>query len=253
MPAGEPADVRLRGELRWGLELARLVADPGFLRPARALDAPPVLLIPGFMAGDQSLAVLGGWLRKRGCATEAAGILLNMGCAERVVARIETRLVRLAERTGRRVVLVGQSRGGELARVIAVRRPDLVDALVMLGSPVLDPLDVGPITLAAVRWVARLGDVGVPGLFSNGCGFGECCARFREELVAPLPPAVRATSIYSRSDGIVSWTACLDPYATTVEVESSHTGMAVNREVYHLLAGILDGHPPAPAAPAQAA
>jgi pimeloyl-ACP methyl ester carboxylesterase len=147
---------------------------------------------------------------------------------------------RFAERTDGRVVLIGQSRGGELARVVALRNPDLVSALVMLGSPVLDPLSVGPAVLGAVRSVARLGDLGVPGMFSSECGDGPCCARFRLDLQAPLPSGLRAVSIYSRSDGIVSWGACLDPCAEHVEVESSHTGMSVNLGVYRVLARILD-------------
>ena len=47
-------------------------------------------------------------------------------------------------------------------------------------------------------------------------------------------------AIYSRSDGIVSWQACLDPCAEHVEVDSSHTGMSVNVAVYRALARILD-------------
>ena len=124
---------------------------------------------------------------------------LNADCAERAVGGIESRLHRFAEEAGGPVVLIGQSRGGELARVVALRNPDLVSSLVMLGSPVLDPLRVGPVVLGAVRYVARLGDLGVPGMFSSECGDGACCARFREDLLAPLPAAVRAVSIYSRS------------------------------------------------------
>jgi pimeloyl-ACP methyl ester carboxylesterase len=232
--------VPLRGELRYGLELARLFADRDFHRPARRVDAPPVLLIPGFMAGDQSLSVLGSWLRRRGSRTAAAGILFNVGCAERAMRGIEERLRRLTERAQRPVVVIGQSRGGELARVAAVRNPDLISAVAMLGSPVLDPLSVGPAVLSAVRSVARLGDLGLPGMFSSECGAGECCAEFRDDLQASLPPGIHAVSIYSRSDGIVSWRACLDPSAQHVEVDSSHTGMSVNRDVYRVLAAILD-------------
>jgi hypothetical protein len=123
--------------------------------------------------------------------------------------------------------------------VVAVRNPDVVSCLVMLGSPVLDPLSVGPGVLRAVRSVARLGDLGVPGMFSSECGNGACCAAFREDLLAPLPSSVHAVSIYSRSDGIVSWQACLDPFARHVEVDSSHSGMSVNRSVYRVLAEIL--------------
>jgi triacylglycerol lipase len=236
---GEAVDLPLRGELRYGLELARLASDPEFLRPARHPDAPPVLLVPGFMAGDQSLAVLRGWLRRRGSETATAGIRLNVDCGERVVVRLEASLRQLAQRTGRRVVVIGQSRGGELGRVLAVRAPETLDALVMLGAPVREPLSVGPAVLGAVRSIARLGDLGVPGMFSTRCAGGACCSAYREDLRAPLPPEVHAVSIFSRTDGIVSWEACLDPGARHVEVDSSHAGMSVNRDVYRVLDQIL--------------
>jgi pimeloyl-ACP methyl ester carboxylesterase len=236
---GEAAAPAFRGELRYGLELARLSADREFVLPARQAGAPPVLLVPGFMAGDRSLAVLRGWLRRRGSATSGSGIRFNVDCAERAAARVEGRLRRLANRTGHPAVIIGQSRGGELARVVAVRNPDLVSMLVMLGSPVRGRLDVGPAVLSAVRSVARLGDLGIPGLFSSRCAEGECCADYRDDLDRPIPEGVDAVAIYSRSDGVVSWRACLDPDARHIEVESSHAGMSVNRDVYRVLAGIL--------------
>jgi pimeloyl-ACP methyl ester carboxylesterase len=239
MLVGEVVDLPLSGELRYGLELARLAADPAFLFPRRQRGAPPVLLVPGFMAGDRSLAALNGWLRRRGSRTASAGMRLNVDCAERAVGRLDARLARLAERSGRRVVVIGQSRGGELARVLAVRNPETVSTLVMLGSPVVEPLSVGPGVMRAVRRVARLGDLGVPGMFSTRCAEGECCATFREDLRAALPSEVNAISIYSRSDGIVSWRACLDPGARQIEVDSSHSGMSVNRGVYRKLDEIL--------------
>jgi triacylglycerol lipase len=243
VPMGEAVDPPLRGELRYGLELAHLLRDPAFLHPGRRPDAPPVVLVPGFMAGDASLAVLRGWLRRRGSRTSSAGMRLNVDCAERAVGRLEVRLRKLAEGTGRRVVVIGQSRGGELARVLAVRNPDALGTLVMLGSPVLEPLSVGRAVLRALRCVARLGDLGVPGAFSTRCADGDCCTAFREDLRAPLRQDVRAVAIYSRSDGIVSWRSCLDPSARQIEVESSHTGMSVNFEVYRVLAEILEEEP----------
>jgi pimeloyl-ACP methyl ester carboxylesterase len=157
------------------------------------------------------------------------------------MGRLEASVRALAARTGRPVIVIGQSRGGELGRVLAVRAPEAVDALVMLGAPVREPLSVGSGVLGAVRSIARLGDLGVPGMFSTRCADGACCSGYREDLRVPLPPEVRAVSIYSRSDGIVSWEACLDPSARHVEVDSSHTGMSVNRAVFRVLDEILDG------------
>lgn len=240
MLVGEPMDLPLRGELRYGLELARLLRTRDFLRPGHQTDTPPVLLVPGFMAGDASLAVLRGWLRRRGSRVASAGMRLNVDCAERTVRRLEVHLRTLAEETRRRVVVIGQSRGGELARVLAVRNPDAVSTLVMLGSPVLGPLSVGRPVLTALRSLARLGDLGIPGTLSTRCADGDCCTAFREDVQAPLASDVRAVAIYSRSDGIVSWRACLDPAARHVEVESSHGGMTVNSAVYRVLTEILD-------------
>jgi len=230
----------LRGEFRYGLEFARLASDPVFFAPRRRRNSPPVLLVPGFMASDQSLSVLKGWLLRRGSRAASAGMWVNVDCGERTAKALDERLQRLAERTGRRIVLIGQSRGGQLARVLAVRNPDVVGGLVMLGSPVIDPLQVGPAVLRAVRSVARLGDLGVPRMFSSECGDGPCCETYREHLLAPLPQTTRALAIYSRSDGIVAWQSCLDPYAEQIEVDSSHSGMSVHRDVYRLLGGFLD-------------
>ena len=240
MLVGEPMDLPWRGELRYGLECARLLRAPAFHRPWHQADAPPALLIPGVLAGDASLALLRGWLRRRGSRAAPAGMRLNVDCAERAVRRLEVHLMALAEAAHRRVVVIGQSRGGELARVLAVRNPHAVSTVVMLGSPVLAPLSVGRPVFTALRSVARLGDAGLPGTFSTRCVDGDCCTTFREDIQKPLAPDVRAVAIYSRSDGVVSWRACLDPAAEHIEVDSSHCGMSVNRSVYRVLARVLD-------------
>jgi pimeloyl-ACP methyl ester carboxylesterase len=223
------------GEARWGLEFAGLVADAGVRPPRRQPDALPVLLIPGFMAGDASLLVLRSWLRLRGHRVAMSGIRLNVDCAERAMGRLGDLLHEFAASASAPAVVIGQSRGGTLARCLAVREPGLVAGLVMLGSPVLDPLAISAPVLRIVRSVALLGALGVPGAFSRACRDGECCAAFRRDLTAKLPAGVRATAIYSRSDGIVDWRACLDPDADQVEVASSHCGMGVNAEVYRVL------------------
>jgi triacylglycerol lipase len=226
----------LYAELRYWPELAGLLADGRFRSPARAACRPPVLLIPGFMAGDASLKLLASWLRRRGHAVRLSGIRLNAGCAGRDLTRLEQVLADFEEPA----IIIGQSRGGTLARALAARRPDAVAAVVMLGSPVLDPLAVSRGVLRTVRSVARLGDLGVPGVFSSDCQAGECCTDYYALLRAPLTDDMVAVMIYSRSDAIVDWRACLDPSATCVEINGSHCGMAVNARVYAELERVLE-------------
>lgn len=191
-----------------------------------------VLLIPGFGFGERSLAPLRAWLGARGYRPAGAGVGLNVGCTTELVDRIERRLVAHAESTGRRVVLLGQSRGGWLGRLAATRRPDLVRGLVMLGSPVLDPLGANPKVVRVARRLARLSAMGVPGLLNQDCFTGSCFRENSSSLATPLPAGVPAVSVYSRLDGVAPWQLCRDPHAEDVEVHSSHTGMALDPEVY---------------------
>jgi triacylglycerol lipase len=233
----------LWGELRYSHELLRLLSDAALRSPRRRERAQPVFLIPGLMAGDASLTVLRSWLGRRGHTVSNSGMRVNVDCAERGVARLQTQLEKFAARCAGPVVLIGQSRGGALARVLAVRNPEIVSTVVMLGSPVRDSLAVAPSVLQTVRWLARLGDLGLPGVLSTSCKDGACCAAFRDDLTAPLPEGVRAMAVHSRSDAIVDWRACLDPHAQHVEVDSSHCGMSVHPAVYRALDGLL-GSPP---------
>ena len=199
-----------------------------------------VLLIPGFLAGDGSLGTMTQWLRAAGYRTKRAGIRANVACSEAACTRIEERLECLAARTGGRVVIVGQSRGGAFAKALGARRPDLVAGVVTLGAPVVSQLAVHPLVLAQVGVVAALGSGPVPGLISWSCLRGECCSRFRAALAGPLPPEVGYVAVYSRSDGIVDWRSCMDPAADAcVEVEASHCGMGVNAGAYRAIARAL--------------
>jgi pimeloyl-ACP methyl ester carboxylesterase len=199
-----------------------------------------VLLVPGFLAGDGSLGTMTQWLRTAGYRTKRAGIRLNVSCSELACERLEERLECLAERTGQRVVIIGQSRGGVLAKALGARRPDLVAGVVTLGSPVLSQLAVHPVVLAHVGVVAALGSGPVRGLISWSCLRGKCCTRFRAALEGPFPPEVGYVAIYSRSDGIVDWRSCVDPEADVcVEVRGSHCGMGLNADTYRAVASAL--------------
>jgi triacylglycerol lipase len=195
-----------------------------------------VLLVPGFLAGDPSLSRMAAWLRTGGLRTYRSGIAINVDCMEPLVRRLEERAEAVVERTGGRIVVVGQSRGGTLGRVLAVRRPELVELLVTLGSPVRDQLAVTPRTHMAVRTVGTLGSLGVPGLFSRSCASGPCCARSRSQVLRPFPGGVRYVAVVSPRDEVVRPAACTDAAAETVALPTTHVGMGLDAGVWRALA-----------------
>ena len=113
----------------------------------------------------RSLGTMANWLRRAGYCTHRTGIRANLDCSEEACHRLEARLEPMAERHGERVAVIGQSRGGLFAKLLAARRPDHVSGIVTLGSPNVDHTAINPLVAAQVRLVAALGTAGVPGLF----------------------------------------------------------------------------------------
>jgi triacylglycerol lipase len=256
--------------------LRALVAEASVLREARHLACPraarpapgnanrsaavadqPVLLIPGFLAGDATLRPMAKRLRAQGYRTYRSRVHANVRCAQATGEALEQRLEQIVDRWERPAALVGHSLGGLLAKGLAYRRPELVAGIVTLGSPLLAPGAVHPVLAFDLMLLARLQRWGFGDLMGDDCTNGECARLSWEELSAPTQDGFVFTSIYSRRDGIVDWHACLDPSATHVEVRCSHVGMAVDQRAYrHVLDGLGQiTHPRAtrPRRPARAA
>ena len=212
-------------------EYVALLRDPIFRgRGVPPGEGRPVLLIPGFLAGDWSLGTLRGWLRRVGYRPEVPGLRLNVDYSDILLEGLGRTLKAARRSAGAKVALVGHSRGGILAKVLADRHPELVSRVVTLGSPLGHPFEIHPVTMAGVR-AAHLYNV------LRHWRSAEMERGFLEALAAR--PRVPVTSVYSKTDGVVSWKACVRPDLDCVEVPGSHVGLAVNPQVYALLANLL--------------
>ena len=227
-------------ETRWQLELSRLLVDPVFRgNGVPRGDGRPIILMPGFGGGDQTLVVLANWLRRIGYRPHTCGFVANLGCSDRAAERVERRLERLEARHGRRTALVGHSRGGHYARALGHRRPELVSHAISIGAGLRQMLATSYPTQAAAatarQVVLRSGRARSPRCLTEAC---DC--RFAWDYGAPFPDdRVRLTSIYSRGDGVVRWQAALVPYGNCVEVTGSHVGLIFNRKTYTAIAAAL--------------
>jgi triacylglycerol lipase len=212
-------------------ELSALLRDPVFRgRGVPHGDGRPVLLVPGFLSGDWSLRMMQSWLERIGYKTYLSGILFNVQHSERLLADLRHRLVRIEKETDYRVSLVGHSRGGLLAKVLSQRRPQSVEQVIALGSPLADWTDLALMTQHAVGVVRTANELAFGRRF-NAEG------RFAHDL--SLPPAVPTTSIYTRADDVVNFRSCLRPDIPAISVWGSHNGLVINPEVYRLLGRLL--------------
>jgi triacylglycerol lipase len=218
-------------------ELAALLRDPVFRgRGVPRGDGRPVLLVPGFLSGDWSLRLLHDWLKRIGYSSYLSGIQLNVLHSEKMIAGLRHRAAGIQKDTDSRVTLIGHSAGGLLAKVLSQRKPDTIEQVITLGSPLADLTDLALITRAALGVVTT----------ANEIAFGRRLrteGRFAHEL--RLPPAVPTTSIYTRSDDVVNFRSCIRPDIPAISVWGSHNGLVINPEVYRLLGRLL-ARPPRP-------
>jgi len=198
----------------------------------------PVVLIPGFLAGDGTLSLMARHLRGLGYRTYRSRIHSNIGCTMEASEALERRIEAIALRRGRKVTLVGHSLGGLMARGLAARRPDLVEGIITLGSPILAPGAAHSFLLFDLKVLNRLQRAGMK-VMGQDCVSGDCARQSWEQSQIRLARGVGFTSVYSRRDGIIDWRSCLDPQATAVEVRTSHCGMAFDPGVIDIVADAL--------------
>lgn len=177
----------------------------------------PVLVVPGFFAATDSADDLIAILSKANWSVELAAVGRNAGPAYDSLSAAEADLKRMATQTNKPVTIIGHSRGGQFARVLAVRYPELVRQIITVGSP----LCVKYPKFAAVNVPASVLDY----LWRRGL-FGPVRPAEEDAVdrdrYAPFPAHIDFVSVFSKSDGIVDWRLSVDPAATHVEVQTSH-------------------------------
>lgn len=224
-PPSEPPAWALLRESLILLELPRLAwLAPVFARAPRG-NGEPVVVLPGYGAGDASTAVLRAYLHLLGYAVRGWELGINGGHVPALVPRVIAQIARAAEQARRPVRLVGWSLGGTLARESARERPELVDRVITLGTPAVG----GPKYTAVGSAYRRRG-------YDLDAIEREIAARECTPIRVPV------TAIYSRGDGVVAWQACIDRYTRGiehVEVRGTHTGLGFNPEVYRIVADRL--------------
>jgi hypothetical protein len=182
----------------------------------------PVLVLPGLGASDASTAPLRWFLTTLGYRAYGWELGRNRGPMRPILDGLDERLREIADDAGQPVHIIGWSLGGIFARGLATSQSRSVASVVTLGAPHglqrrFAPADGGA---------------------DEGSSRGELLTIQLREAPASIP----VTSIYSRSDGVVPWRACLvqpGERRENIEVLGSHFGLGFNPAVLWAIADRL--------------
>lgn len=223
----KPSLFLLLAEMRGTLEFALTVASAPALITAPRGDGHPALVLPGFLASDASTALLRGYLNYMNYRAYPWKLGRNNGGVYRMRAQVRERIADIHKKTGRKVSLVGWSLGGVYARDAALAMPHSVRSVITMGSAFARDVTANNVT----RIYERV----------SGESIGAANAADVEALAGDLPTP--ATSIYSKTDGIVNWRTCMlreNDRAENIEiVGGSHVGFGVNAAVFWAIADRL--------------
>jgi dienelactone hydrolase len=195
--------------------LARIYRAFGRLGPFGPEDGPPVLVVPGFLATDRTTLGLQRALGKAGYRVTGTDDGLNRGAQADTLDRLARRIETFSP--GRKVILVGWSLGGVFAREVAKLRPDLVEAVVTLGSPFSShPRANNVWRVYEMVSGHKVDEPPIPTILSE-------------------KPPVPTLAIWSRGDGIVAPAAARGKEGErdkAVELGCSHMGFATSARAY---------------------
>ncbi len=232
---GAPRVLNSLLEPRAVVEAALLPAALPLLLQAPRGDGHPVLLLPGFLAGETSLVALRLFLQSKGYQVHTWGLGRNLGFRSKHASALPQKIRYLHHITGRKISLVGWSLGGVFSLYGAESTLECVRSIVTLGSPV--SVDAaGSRAPATLRAIYRL--------VSHRLGAAAHVMQPRaKSLRERRRLAIPTSCLYSLGDGVVppqEATIDGDPALhENIRVPGSHIGLGFNGIVLAIVADRL--------------
>lgn len=225
--ASAPSPWLLALEFRALWEFGSVVPAWPILRQAPVGDGHSVIVFPGLSASDGSTLPLRGFLDNLGYDISGWNQGFNFGPRAGVLKAAIQQVRDTCETSGQKVSLVGWSLGGIYARELAKELPDCVRCVITMGTPFAGS------HLSTNAW--RLYEL------TSGRDIHQEVGQFD----LPGAPPVPTTSIFSRSDGVVAWSASVqarsraNPHTENLEVIASHLGLGLNPSTWWAVADRL--------------
>jgi pimeloyl-ACP methyl ester carboxylesterase len=207
-----PAVLTLLEAPRALAEYVSFAAVTRLLAAGREGHGRPVLVLPGLLADDRSTRPLRRLLNSAGYTAYPWRLGTNIGPTRRIINGMDAVLGEITDVHGEPASVIGWSLGGMLGHDLVSRHPGAVDRLITLGSPLYgtDPSQSRG------------------SLFYDEYAAAHLPEYSRDSWRPPGALSIPATSIFSKTDGVVRWHTCLHPpgpLTENIEVYSSHCGL----------------------------
>ncbi len=193
-------------------------------------DGHPVIIIPGLGAADGSTHFARNFLTGLGYKVYPWGLGRNLGprqgldkLTDDIIARVRSISY---QHEGAKVTLIGWSLGGIYAREVAKAHPELVRQVITMGTPFK-----GNAAGTNAKFLYEM--------------LSKDKSHYDPAIIASIAkcPTVPFTSMYSKTDGVVSWECSIEEeteLSENVEVPfSSHLGLGHNPISMYILANRL--------------
>lgn len=192
-------------------------------------DGHPVVIFPGLASDAKATGPLRSFLQDLGYTAYDWGRGFNTGPQGDIgewLHQLAEDVQEMVSLHKEGVTLLGWSLGGIYAREVSKHIKPAIRQVITIASPFAgEPAQT---------------NVGLLWRIVNG-GPTRIADSLKERL--QTAPDVPTTSIYSRSDGIVPWQACVQAgdaaHVENIEVQGSHCGMCWNPAVLHIIADRL--------------
>ena len=226
-----PSALLVALELRAAFEFWTVLPSWPALMRAPAGDGHSVIVFPGLSASDGSTAPLRGYLQSLGYDVSGWNQGHNFGPRAGILETAKRQVIDTFESTGNKISLIGWSLGGIYARELAKELPHCVRSVITMGTP----FSGSHRRTNAWRFFELAS--------------GQDIMATTQKFDLPAAPPMQTTSIYSRTDGVVAWSASIqqpckrNPHTENVEVYASHVGLGVNPSAWWAVADRLAQHP----------
>ncbi|MFT7689162.1 MAG: pimeloyl-ACP methyl ester carboxylesterase, partial [Candidatus Azotimanducaceae bacterium] len=204
-----PALATMFNEVFTAFELPKLLFRAPELSRLKTNKPRKIIVMPGFGANDFSTIPIRSYLSSMGHQVQGWNRGLNIKDVEETLHELVEDIEKRTRDAAMPIVLVGWSLGGYLAREVARDLPDRVEQVFTLGSPIIG----GPkYTQLAPLYRAQEMDLD---------WIEQAIAKREDDAQLTTP----ITAIYSKTDGVVAWQACIDkksPNVEHIEVNASH-------------------------------